>query len=156
MCQCKVRALVLVSVPAFFPLSLTSHPPSHTPLTHTPLPSSGLHSLSDAVKRELAIKHAQAKLANVKVFITPAGAGSGAGAEIGPNTLEITAKEGQTFYNLQQQNRTLSSLMECACGGIAACRFVVNARAGGIIIIMELVKLDSIRFCLHTLTPFSP
>ncbi len=88
-------------------------PASIVSALHSMKTGGGMQALVDAVLREIAMKQRQSTLSDVCVYIKPA---SGTG-----DSFKLVGKEGQTFYDLHQNNKQLSALMECACGGIAAC-----------------------------------
>ena len=72
-----------------------------------------LKSLAQAVNRELETIAMQEQLADVNIHILPHNA---------KEPMTLTVKEGQSLYEIQQANfANISHLIECACGGIAAC-----------------------------------
>ncbi len=72
----------------------------------------GLAALSAAVIREVEKNAASEHLPNVTIYVRSAHGGE---------PMKLVGKEGQTFIQLQANNRVLADEMECACGGIAAC-----------------------------------
>lgn len=77
------------------------------------LNNAALGDLAKAVNRELEVIAAQEQLPDVHIHILPHGA---------KEPMTLTVKEGQSLYEIQQANFTkISHLIECACGGIAAC-----------------------------------
>lgn len=75
----------------------------------------GLRALSGAVAREIIAQELRSELPSVTVVIVPFGRSKEEG-------LTFEANEGMTLYDLWEKNQSsLGSLMECACGGIAAC-----------------------------------
>eukprot|EP00605_Chrysophyceae_sp_TOSAG23-4_P000565 GSChrysophyteH1.ASY1.ANO1.639.1 assembled CDS len=76
---------------------------------------SGLSSLHRAVQREIEQKKAEAHLPDVTVYIrSPRDSKTSL-------PLEVIAKQGKNLYDVHQTNTSLAQMMECACGGIAAC-----------------------------------
>ena len=80
---------------------------------------SGLRALSAAVQRELVEENKTAHLPDISVFIGSATGTNGSVSATPP--MEFKGKPGMTFYELHQKYKPLQALMECACGGIAAC-----------------------------------
>jgi ferredoxin len=79
------------------------------------LGDSGLKSLAAAVTRELEADRRSASLPDIPVYISSYSRSGDAPA------LMIVGKPGMTFFDLHQKHQQLAKLMECACGGIAAC-----------------------------------
>ena len=73
----------------------------------------GLKSLAAAVEREVAVELEQKHLPDITVYIL--------GAENSAKPVQLVGKEGSNFYDMHKKSRELSEMMECACGGIAAC-----------------------------------
>lgn len=75
--------------------------------------TSGLKSLAAAVEREVEVESQQEHLKDITVYLL--------GPEKGAKPVKLVGKEGANFYDLHQKDNMLSEMMECACGGIAAC-----------------------------------
>lgn len=79
------------------------------------LGDSGLRALSGAVAREIVAQELRSELPMVTVVIVPFGRSQ-------EEDLTFEANEGMTLFDLWEENQSsLGPLMECACGGIAAC-----------------------------------